>query len=135
MTYIINEHGMRVYQRKLGGEEYYFDCKHDPREWKITYGKYKGVSYNDVLKKDPKYFVWLISTSKNERIKNEYKDVDIWVHTIKYAKIFFEDVLKQLKMYNLRFEDEDEDEEQKLVPSYLKKIAKRLKEKVRPIKK
>jgi len=43
---------------------------------KILYGKYKGETYDNIIKKDPGYMKWFYSINKNDEV-NEYIKTNI----------------------------------------------------------
>jgi uncharacterized protein (DUF3820 family) len=44
-------------------------------DWSIPFGKYKGVKYDDLLKKDMKYVRWLLDNNiiNNDKVINYLK--------------------------------------------------------------
>ncbi len=38
----------------------------DPAEYVFTFGKYKWISYREILKRDPHYILWLVEEGRFE---------------------------------------------------------------------
>lgn len=41
-------------------------------DWKMPFGKYRGLTYSDMLKRDEKYVRWIVNNSiiKNKKVLN-----------------------------------------------------------------